>query len=79
LITDLHTDLALARERYRRMQQQQGAAWQPVADALAALSVPPQADLPFTAAAASPWIDALLLRDLSPAEDAAPIGFPETA
>jgi len=79
LITDLHTDLALARERYRRMQQQQGAAWQPVADALAALGVPPQADLPFTAAAASPWIDALLLRDLSPAEDAAHIGFPETA
>ncbi len=67
LIADLHTDLELARERYRRMQEVQGEAWAPVAAALQALGVPPQADLPFTPAEASPWQDALLLRDVAPA------------
>jgi hypothetical protein len=38
-----------------------------VAAALQALGVPPQADLPFTPAEASPWQDALLLRDVAPA------------
>ena len=66
LIADLHTDLALARERYRRMQEVQGAAWAPVADALQALGVPPHADLPFTPDRVSPWQDALLLRDVAP-------------
>jgi len=67
LIADLHTDLALARERYRRMQEVQGKGWEAVAAALQRLGVQAGAELPFTAAGVSPWQDALLLRDLAPA------------
>lgn len=63
LLTDLHTDLDLARERYRRMQEVQKVQWPEIAAALQALRVPQDADLPFVGAA-SPWPDALLVRDL---------------
>jgi hypothetical protein len=79
LIADLHEDLNLARERYRRMQQVQGVAWAPVAEALRALGVPTAADLPLTAAGATPWPDALLLRDLAAAPAATPTALPEHA
>lgn len=78
LLTDLYVDWALARERYRRMREMQGeSAWRRIDAALQALGVPAGADLPMDAEHATPWADALLVRDLleppaAPTTDAQP-------